>query len=506
MADTHLEVERKYDAPADVDLPDLSSLSGVAAVGDPQREELEAVYFDTADLHLAHRGVTLRRRTGGHDAGWHLKLPAGSDGRTEVRVPLARAKVSPPKQLRELILALTGGAPLGPVVTLRTVRTVRPLLAGDDACLAEVSEDEVRAFDGSAPEVLLAWREWEVELVEGESPLLDGVEALLAAEGITRGRMPSKLARVLADRLARGPRSARPRRKGPARDVLHARLAEQVEVLKLRDVDVRRDAADSVHQLRVAMRRLRGALATFRPLVRREATDPLREELKWIAGLLGEARDAEVMCRRLDRAVAAQPVELVLGEVRARIDHTLGTRYREARAAALEAMASPRYLELLTALDRLVDDPPWTPVADRRAKDVVPRLLRRDWRRIRRRVEAALAAEDRHERDLALHESRKAAKRLRYAAEAARPVLGKDAKQVVRAMKKAQTMLGDHQDSVVTRAVLRELGVQAQLEGDSAFTFGLLYGVEQQRATELEEQFRRRWRTRTAPRLQRLAG
>ena len=108
-------------------------------------------------------------------------------------------------------------------------------------------------------------------------------------------------------------------------------------------------------------------------------TDPLREELKWIAGLLGEARDAEVMAQRLDQAVSAQPVELVLGAVTARIDHTLGNRYRDGLAAALEAMESPRYFALLTALDELAASPPWTPLAEDPVKTVLPRLLRRDW-------------------------------------------------------------------------------------------------------------------------------
>ena len=102
-----------------------------------------------------------------------------------------------------------------------------------------------------------------------------------------------------------------------------------------------------------------------------------------------------------------------------------------------------------------------------------------------------------------MHECRKAAKRLRYAAEAAEPVLGSDAKRVVRAAKAAQTMLGDHQDSVVTRTVLRELGVQAHLDGDSAFTFGLLHGREEQRAAALGEEFARAWRSDLGPELRR---
>jgi CHAD domain-containing protein len=505
VASTHLEVERKYDAGADTALPDLMTLPGVASVAEPERHDLEAVYYDTDDLALAAGRITLRRRTGGDDAGWHLKVPAGSGERQEVRLPLGRATRTPPKELRQATLAFTRGAPLTPVATLRTRRTVHRLLAADGSCLAEVCEDDVRAFDGASGHDLLAWREWEVELVNGTESLLDRVDALMNAAGLAPAEAPSKLARVLGDRLKPATPPARPRRKGPVGAVLQARLAEQVEVLKRRDIDVRRDTHEGVHQLRVAMRRLRSALATFRPLVDRDVTDPLREEVQWIAGMLGEARDAEVMRQRLDQMVAAQPVELVLGGVSARVRHTLGTRYREGLAAAVEAMESVRYLDLLAALDRLVADPPWTPLAQQRASDALPELLRRDWKRLRKAVSAIDAAADRPSRDVALHESRKAAKRMRYAAEAARPVLGKDARRVAAAAKAAQTVLGEHHDSVVTRQVLRQLGVQAQLDGDSAFTFGLLYGLEEWHAAALEEEFRHGWSAQ-AQTLRRIVG
>ncbi|MGH3475825.1 MAG: CHAD domain-containing protein, partial [Nocardioidaceae bacterium] len=466
--------------------------------------DLDAVYFDTADLALARGRITLRRRTGGHDAGWHLKLPAGTSGRQEVRLPLGRARKHPPRELRTATLAFTRGADLAPVAMLRTSRTVHRLLGRDGSCLAEVCADEVNAFDGSSSHSLLAWREWEVELVEGDAELLTRVDAVMASVGVSVAQAPSKLARVLGDRITPPPSPPRPCRKGPIGALLQTRLAEQLEVLKRRDVDVRRDANDGIHQLRVAMRRLRSALATFRPLVDREVTDPLRDELQWVAALLGEARDAEVMAQRLDTAVSKLPGELVLGAVTTRIDLTLGNRYREGLATALEAMESRRYVELLNALDRLVADPPWTPLGDQPAKDVLPTLLKRDWKRLRKQVSRADSAADPHTRDVALHESRKAAKRLRYAAETARPVLGKDAKQITSVAKAAQTRLGDHQDSVVTRSVLRDLGIQAHLDGDTAFTFGLLHGLEQTHAVMIEQEFSRTWKTTYAPKLRAL--
>jgi CHAD domain-containing protein len=164
-------------------------------------------------------------------------------------------------------------------------------------------------------------------------------------------------------------------------------------------------------------------------------------------------------------------------------------------------MESPRHLALLVALDRLESDPPFRAEASTRAKDAVPAPLRKDAKRLRRRVAAAASAPQGHSQDIAFHECRKAAKRLRYAAETARPVLGKDAKRLTAAAKATQKLLGKHQDSVVARAALRELGVQAQLDGDSAFTFGLLYGTEQPRAALLEKEFHHVWRAKTLPSL-----
>src|SRR5688572_6476607 len=100
------EVERTYAVDAAAVLPDLSGVEGVTEVSQPVELHLEAVYFDTAELDLARRGVTLRRRTGGPDAGWHVKLPRGKDTRTELRHPLGRATRTVPKALLAPVRAL----------------------------------------------------------------------------------------------------------------------------------------------------------------------------------------------------------------------------------------------------------------------------------------------------------------------------------------------------------------------------------------------------------------
>jgi CHAD domain-containing protein len=500
----HRETERKYEAAERTRLPPMRDLPGVTKVARPVRLDLEAVYFDTEDLALAAAGVTLRRRTGGDDAGWHVKLPAADGARDEIQAPLGRATRTVPKTLRSVVQVHLRGRPLAPVATVRTLRRTHRLLGDEGRVLAEVCDDTVSAHTTSGDEPT-TWREWEVEVVAGAPDLLDAADTLLRDVGAAPADATSKLTRVLGDRVPRcaSRREPAPRQDGPSAAVVHARLREQVAELKARDPEVRRDVGEGVHKMRVALRRLRSALATFRPLLDEEVTEPLREEMRWIAGVLGEARDAEVMHARLRDLVDEQPREMVLGPVRRRVDTKLGRAYKDAHAASLEAMGTARYFTLLDDLDALVDDPPWTPLAQRPAREVLPGRVRRDFRRLRRRVAAAEDTADGAERDERLHEVRKAAKRARYAAETLAPVYGDAAEEFVSATTRVQSVLGDHRDSVVAAPVIRRLGVEAHRDGDNAFTYGLLHAREQANADRTEAGYARAWKKASRKRLRR---
>lgn len=209
-ADEFIETERKYDAAAGFALPDLAGLGGVAAVTGPQTYRLRAIYFDTADFRLAAAKITLRRRTGGTDAGWHLKLPAGVDSRREVHAPLGRGASRVPGRLTELVAGWTGGQPLHPIARLATTRRVRRLARRDGEVLAEVADDLVVGSlpagaaagpDGPAmPEWREAsrWREIEIELVTGSRELLDSAGEALRRAGAAPSAAASKLSRLLA--------------------------------------------------------------------------------------------------------------------------------------------------------------------------------------------------------------------------------------------------------------------------------------------------------------------
>ena len=210
-----IETERKYDAAAGFALPDLAGLDGVAAVTGPQTYRLRAIYFDTADFRLAAAKITLRRRTGGTDAGWHLKLPAGVDSRREVHAPLGRGAGSVPARLAELVAGWSGGQPLRPIARLATTRRLRRLAGRDAEVLAEVADDLVM---GSLPAPAAAgpgaagpggpgmpewrevsrWREIEIELVTGPRALLDSAGDRLCRAGAAPSAAASKLSRLLA--------------------------------------------------------------------------------------------------------------------------------------------------------------------------------------------------------------------------------------------------------------------------------------------------------------------
>jgi CHAD domain-containing protein len=497
---TARETERKYEASEAMELPDPAGLLGLDTDAGAQEQKLEAVYFDTADLRLVRAGITLRRRVGGSDPGWHLKLPVGGDTRDELRMPVGRSHNKPPAELVALTRVHTRGAALRPVAQLNTKRRRWVLTDSDGQALAELVEDQVSAHTMGKQTRAVSWREVEVELADhGQVKLLDRIERRLLALGVQRSGSGSKLGRLLADEVFARPVEPQLNAGSSAGDVVLAYLRTQVEQLRRYDPQVRLDAPDAVHQMRVAARRTRSALQAFRRVLDRDRTRELTAELKWVAGELAGARDSEVMAQRFASMVDDLPDEMVLGPVAAMITRSFGRRQADARTVALAALDSDRYLALHDALDALLADPPLRRAAARPARRELPKSVARAYRRMEscmRDVDSAPAGEP---RDVALHETRKAAKRLRYATEAVKPALGKPAARLQRRLKAVQKLLGEHQDAVVSRPVLRELAGQAHLDGGNGFTYGLMYATETARADGVERDLPAAWKRMRKP-------
>ncbi|MCB2177365.1 MAG: CYTH and CHAD domain-containing protein [Actinomycetales bacterium] len=483
MTTQAIEREVKLDVPDAWTLPDLAGVGGSAEVADAGVHHLVAVYYDTADHRLLAGRATLRRRTGGTDPGWHLKLPAGGpDGtdRLEVRHDHKRPPRSVPADLVALARSRTRGAGLAPVVELATVRHAHHLRAPDGSVLVEVVLDEVAARVPGEP--AKAWREVEVELAGGDVDVLDAVVDALLASGATRAAGPSKLGRALGrPRASRAPVENPPSTAG----LVLAYLRAQVDALVDNDTRVRLDTADGVHDMRVATRRLRSTLATHRRRFDPDLVAHLRAELKHLGTVLGEARDAEVLGARLLGDLAALAELTDAGTARWVGEHVdagtarwvgehVDAAWSRARAALLAELDSDRYLALLDALEALVAGPA---LPGRPAEAPEPRgargSVRHDLRRVRRAMREARAARGTADAAVALHRVRKAAKRARYAAEAVAPRVGARAERFALRMETVQDLLGAHQDDVVLRARLRELAGVG--EAHSAFLLGALH-------------------------------
>lgn len=489
------EIESKFEAAPGFVLPVLEDLPQVAEVARGEAETLTAEYYDTADLRLIRAGITFRRREGGADEGWHLKLPdGGQSSRRELRVPFGQPGDAVPDELARLVRVHTREASLRPVARVETHRRLTTLRDSAGASLAEIAEDDVTAQSLGAATTVSHWNEVEAELTGGARKLLRAVDKRLNDSGLRPAMTSTKVERALATSLPRTTGSPdKLDTDSPSGEVVLAYLREQAAKLKSLDTAVRRDEPDAVHQMRVTARRLRSTFQSFSMIWPSSATGHLAGELKWLGRVLGDARDAEVLSEYFRAGLAGTPAELVLGPVQARITVHFAPDAAASRSAVLETLDSRRYFEMLDELDRLAGEPPSAPAARAPSRKVLPDAVARTYRRTRRRMRRAKRAPAGPQRDVALHEARKAAKRARYAAEAVAPVFGKRARRFRKRMKSVQSVLGDHQDAVTARRTARDIGVQAHLAGENAFTFGLLHERAHGDALDRQSQARQTW-------------
>ncbi|MBO0865547.1 MAG: CHAD domain-containing protein, partial [Mycobacterium sp.] len=362
--------------------------------------------------------------------------------------------------------------PLQPVAHITTTRDVHLLCGHDGAVLAEFCDDDVAAGLAESDD-MQQWREWEIELAGSDgsaSPeLLDRLSNRLLDAGATPAQHGSKLARVLGDTAPDAP----PR---PA-DPLHRAVAEQIDELLVWDRAVRADADDAVHQMRVTTRKIRSLLRASQDAFGLTDNTLILDELRELAGVLGTARDAEVLAERYQRALDRLPPELVRGPIRERLVDGARRRYRTGLQRSLIAMRSKRYFRLLDALDALMADSP----PSEHGAESPPVTIDAAYKRVRNAAKDAAESPE-EGRNEALHRTRKRAKRLRYTAAAT------GATKVADRAKAVQTLLGDHQDSVVSREHLCKEAAAAHAAGEDTFTYGLLYQQEADLAASCRQQ------------------
>lgn len=469
-------------------LPDLDGLDvGVGAV-EHEPVRLSTTYFDSGDLRLARWGVSLRHRIG---QGWTLKLPTDETGDLLVREELefpGSGRV-PPRPVVDLVRAYTRTAPLSPQIRLRTIRRRIELVDPDRRTLAEVVDDDVSVFAGRRVES--RFRELEVEVRDDTPPpLLDSVVERLRQAGADSPDPTPKYIRALGPRAAQAPEVVvgKLRSGATAGDVVRRAIAASVVRLIQHDPVMRLDTdPEGVHQARVATRRLRSDLRTFRSLVDPDWAQELRAELGWLGGILGTVRDGDVMLKRMRGRARELPDPTAAAA--ATVVSSLERQRDAAHAELLETLRGERYIALL---DRLVDaarEPPILLEADLPAATALAGLAMRPWRSLRRAVSALPAAPE----DAELHVIRIRTKRCRYAAEAVAPVLGKRARVFAQAAANLQDVLGDHNDAVVAEHWLTDWASGTR-SPRAAYAAGEMAGLERALAGATRRRWRRAWK------------
>lgn len=536
------EVERKFRVHEGFQIPELAAGCG-ASVDARGTAALTATYHDTGDLRLAREGITLRRRTGGDDDGWHLKIPvrkAGKAGRIgvrdEIRLPLDSARTGqPPAELLGLVAAVVRGETVRPVATLRSVRTTRVLRDAAGRPVAELVDDVVSLLDGPAAEAAgpateatagagrdtaspaaPRFRELELELLTDPGDelavvLSEQVSADLIAAGAIPGEFVAKAVRALGPTAAAPPEVPEPPEVGPA-DVAQlaviAHLRRHVRALRAEDVLVRRNAEDAVHQMRVAARRLRSGLQVFRPLLDRQWADALRDELRWVAATLGDYRDAEVLLARLERRLDSLPADqLAAAEARTVIRRRLHEQMRVARHASLEMLDSPRYLRLHDELVAAANEPRTTAAAELPCGQVLTRPVSKAYAALAKKVNRLLVDEEGGLQagaggapDEEWHETRITAKRARYAVDACTQVFGEPAAALGKQLSRVTEVLGEHQDGAVAAQTLHQLASSTGVTTGVADILAVLQRAERDAVSASRAAFADIWEQASARR------
>ncbi len=488
------ERELKLAAGSDFRMPSIYGLGG-ATVRSAPPERNATTYYDTEDLRLARWGASLRHRPG---EGWTVKLPAERDAPFLVRPEIVFEGNGgrPPEAAVELVRGFIRDEELHVRVHMTTIRRRTGLHDAGGRLIGGVVDDAVSVLDDGSPPS--RFRELEVEIGDEMTPtLLDALVERLRQAGAGSPDQTAKYIRALADHAPLTPEVSVSDLAGDAAagDVVRRAIALSVIRLIVHDPVVRLDVdPEGVHQARVATRRLRSDLRTFRSLVEPDFARMLRDELGWLAASLGEVRDGDVLLERLRGRASELPED-----ERAGTEAVLATLEQDRNAAharLLETLGSARYVELLERLVRAANDPELSDGAEAPAIDVVPELVRRPWHSLEKRVKALGESPT----DEQLHQIRIRTKRVRYAADAATPIVGKPGRAFARAAAGLQEVLGDLQDAVVAARWLDDWREQGREPGEfrAAET---LAAAERAEAADPRAGWRSAWEKLASPEL-----
>jgi CHAD domain-containing protein len=493
---THREVEVKMRVTGDFDVTAyLHDLPGITLVG-PSTAHMRATYYDTAELTLLRWGITVRRREGGTDSGWHMKLPVADnqDGaREELHLPLtAVAGGVVPDEFISIIAPLLRKKHIEYLADINTTRVKYTLVDKHGESLVEVADDLVNVEQNTS--AINSFHEIEVEILHESKramKLLREVQKRILDSGATPMNV-SKLASAMGPVASEPPDVPDldpPLQNCLAVEFIRYVIAEHTRHFLLADVSVRRGEPDSIHQMRVSARRLRSTLGSFKGLVDAERAQHLRDELAWIARELGEVRDLEVLLGRLTRQASelSDPTDadVAVGVVGSELQQRLDI----AQGSALAALRSPRHHDLVEDLIAASSQPPVTEAACKPARQLLTSMAQRTWVKLAKDVRGLSFTSH----DTQWHAARIRAKRARYTADAAAMISGKAMRTYAQELATITDILGDLHDAHVAELFLRELSQIPHVSGAQGLALGRLLDLQIQHNHIERRRFTKAW-------------
>ncbi len=433
-----------------------------------------STYYDTPNYQLAQLGITFRRRVLKGQGLWQLKLPPGV-ARIELEIPGGQ---HPPAPFTDLLFALQRHHDLTPIVKIHTRRT-GILVQGLEGPLAEVVLDRMSGRDRSN----LVWRSSEIDisLKGGDKSTLSQLSQVLRDTGAQDVDPRPKMFQALNLQFSQPAPSRDP--DASILDHLGFMLQQQAKNLLLHDPGTRLgEDAEELHQMRVAVRRLRAFLRVARPVLAVDWGNLLRTELAWLADIQGSVRDYDVLMQNLQHEIPTLAVK-----DRPVLERLLGTFEHQrsaARATMLEGLRSPRYLKLLDTLDQISPIPPLI-VSDISLVDLAAKEFQKLCRSIRK---PKIPSQDED-----WHQIRIFVKHVRYGTELVEAVVGKKASRFLRQVKKLQDFLGQHQDAAMTQQFLCKT-LQQSRSLKAAFIIGQIVERLRTRRQFDRDRFDREWR------------
>ncbi|MGN8050023.1 CYTH domain-containing protein [Curtobacterium sp. 22159] len=491
MSDTHLEIERTYDLPEGGDLPDLIGAGGILRTEHQEPFDLDATYWDTERYDLVAARVTVRRRTGGPDAGWHIKRAASDTVRHEEHFPLTDDADSVPDDVLAALFTERRGRGLRPVVRITTTRTVTRLLDEDGDQVGELADDHVTAqrLDDEAPESPRTWREVEVEAVEGVDPqiaheLFAALDGRFAAVGAGPAAVSSKLARALDGAPAPRLQTADRPEKGTAARALTKRLRKLRSALLTQEALLRSGGQADLHETAETALGIAAVIGSYRPAFpATEAVDRAAEAADGLAAVTARAALAEYLVDRLPRASTPAQDALVDSMTRERILAATRERRSVAVRDVVAFLHGEPFLELLDVLDDAVERPAPTDWSLRSPKQVAQDVSAVEKPRVRQLVRDAVGDDDEDpsavlDREAAAREATEAAWRAATRARVAMDVLGDDAfpHALWKRIGDAADVLTERVRSLHALDVLRVHSGIAERGGEGTFGYGVLAG------------------------------